>query len=1318
MRLRSHVLIIAAATLLPIITVVCLAVVLLFQKQRNIELDRLVDTARALSLAVDRDFETGLASLRALATSQELRSGDIRTFYDESKRVLAGHEGAEAIILVDPSGQQIINTRRPFGEALPRYGDPSFIEQVVTSRRPAVSNLFIGSIIQRPVISLGVPVMLDGQVKFALTLSLSPSSLQQLLAQGAIAADSLASIIDGNKFIVARTRELDKFFGTPAGPVTIAHTTENHEGWWLVPRQRSQGVEPSYAAHRRSEFSGWTVVIGVPTAKVDAPFWQAFQLIGGGIVVLLGVALGLAAVFGRRITGSIAALSAGAKALGSGDSVAIASSPIVELDQVRLELETSGAARKRVEEKLRYELQLIRNITDSADECIFIADGDGDVKFANPAAVKTFGFGLHELLGQSLHETLHHSYVDGRPFPKSDCVLGRTRVSGSTIRNHEDVFFRKDGSPVIVECSSAPVEIDGKKIGAILIARDIGERKFNQEALQTSEQSIRRLYAITNDTQQSFEVRVRALLNLGCERYRMPIGSLTKLNGDQLELQFVQSSSDPNFTDGMMVPLSSSYCRSVMDADGPLCFEHVGASEWRNHPGYLALGLESYMGTRVLVEGRVYGTLCYFGREPRTARFTDADKDFLKLMSVWIGGELDRRQAVQELRASRDELELRVEERTAELSRSNLLLRQKEEQLLLAQRAGHTGLWSRDLTTGKASMSSEWYDLMGFPLIDGPVSHAEFLDRIHRDDRLHVKETSLRQENGDFDREFRILHPVKGERWIFSRGRRAISTEDGHLHMMGALIDITERKQTEEALRRSEERLQHALTVGSMGLWERDLQTGKVQWDRRNFELLGIDVETSVNLEMLFSRIHPDDLPVVKRALERTHSTGEVYVSEYRVLKPDGKIIWLHANGGLRRDRDGTPTHLAGINFDITERKAAEVALRILNEQLDQRVAQRTQELAESQAKLRTLVAELTKAEERERRRLAVELHDYLAQSLTATRMNLSRAEKFVSGSIGNSDLKEILYDVHSDLNNSINYTRTLIGELSPRVLYDLGLPAALGWLGEQMGRHGLIVEVDGPLDDFSLAENDAVFLFQCARELLWNVVKHGATNRATVAYGRDGNRVSLAVVDKGKGFDPQAAHESGDDGTHLGLFSIRERVELRGGQVEIDSTPGVGTWVTIILPVDASEEVSSMMVEQKPPVRVLGESVRIVIVDDHKMVRQGLRRVLEEHDDFSIVGEAGDGAAAVAMARELEPHVVIMDVNLPTMSGIDATRDIVRERPSTIVIGLSFGSDSYVSQAMQAAGAATCIAKERAVEDVRQAILDAVAVMQGAAAH
>jgi hypothetical protein len=101
----------------------------------------------------------------------------------------------------------------------------------------------------------------------------------------------------------------------------------------------------------------------VPTARVNAPFWQALQFIGGGIVVLLGVALGLAAVFGRRIISSITALAAGAKALGSRDTVSIVPSAIFEIDQVRQAIETASEARNQTEAQLHYELQLVQKIT-------------------------------------------------------------------------------------------------------------------------------------------------------------------------------------------------------------------------------------------------------------------------------------------------------------------------------------------------------------------------------------------------------------------------------------------------------------------------------------------------------------------------------------------------------------------------------------------------------------------------------------------------------------------------------------------------------------------------------------------------------------------------------------------------------------------------------------------------------------------------------------------------------------------------------------------------------------------------------------------
>lgn len=674
--------------------------------------------------------------------------------------------------------------------------------------------------------------------------------------------------------------------------------------------------------------------------------------------------------------------------------------------------------------------------------------------------------------------------------------------------------------------------------------------------------------------------------------------------------------------------------------------------------------------------------------------------------------------------------------------RADEALRQSEQRLSIAQSIAHLGSWEHDLSTGRSVWTKENYRLFGYEPGSVVPSHDLWVSRLHADDRSRVLEHMQGVLSGtkSFDIGYRIVHSNGAVRHIHALGEVLRDGGGVPLRMVGTCYDITERKSAEEALRqayaelerRVEERtaelartvamlsktealLRQAVDVADLGVFERDHGSDELYYSPTMRKILDLPDDAPVRPGAFIDTVHPDDRETVRARRQLANDpAGDGQMSvEFRLLRRDGSIGWILNRAQTFFTGAGTArraVRTVGAVLDITERKTTEQALRQLNQDLDRRVTLRTQELAEARTKLRALVAALTQAEERERRRLAVQLHDYLAQSLTAIAMVLGRAGQIVNGANGNGELKDILDNVRGDLANSLAYTRTLIGELSPRVLYDVGLPAALAWLGEQMGRHGLTVSVDGPSERLPLDEDDAVFLFQCARELLWNVVKHGATDRATVSYGQDGGLASLAVADQGKGFDPQAARANSNGGAHFGLFSIRERVELRGGRIDIDTASGIGTWVTIVLPVQQREDVSVPMAEPDMRQSGVGDAIKIVIVDDHIMVREGLRGLLEQQAGFAVAGEAGDGAAAIATVRDLQPDVVLMDINLPTLNGIDATREIVRDCPSTIVIGLSFGSDAYMVKAMQEAGAVTCIAKERALEDVRQAILDAVA--------
>jgi PAS domain S-box-containing protein len=418
--------------------------------------------------------------------------------------------------------------------------------------------------------------------------------------------------------------------------------------------------------------------------------------------------------------------------------------------------------------------------------------------------------------------------------------------------------------------------------------------------------------------------------------------------------------------------------------------------------------------------------------------------------------------------------------------------------------------------------------------------------------------------------------------------------------------------------------------------------------------------------------------------------------------------------------RMGAPSeHKVAVLFnDITERKASQARLEQFAEELERMVSERTCELVASQEQLRALATQLNLAEQRERTRLAAELHDHLAQMLVLVRLRLGQAKV---GPLSHS--VQMIKQAEDVVDESLTYTRNLVAELSPPVLHEFGLFTALRWLGEQMQRYHLnvTVRIEAP-DEVKLPESQAVLVFQSVRELLLNAVKHAGSKRASIVAAGGEGELRIVVVDRGVGFDPitLSSPHSAAMSSKFGLFSIRQRMEALGGRLELHSKPGEGTRAALVLPIvnPLKQANTASLPKASPPEQVTrAPSVnsgkagpyRVLVADDHAMVRQGLCLMLDACPDIEVIAEASNGQEAFDLAQKLKPSVVVIDINMPLMNGIEATAHIRAALPDTVVIGVSVNASVDNQEAMRMAGASILLPKEAAGDQLYGAIQTAM---------
>ena len=379
MTLSSYLALLVAASVLPLLVFTALMFRQNVQLQQQAVERGMRDTARALTLAIDREIAKGFAVLHTLAQSQYLELEDFNSFHLRSFKAIEHQRGAW-IVLFDRSGRQVVNTRFPFGSPLPNslaeaegsvsaasghlpVGTDEAVRRVIETGRPMVTDLFLGAVSKQPSLAVNIPVTRSGEIVYSLNMSILPQRLTALLREQGLPDHWVAAIVDKQGMLIAHSIRPERFVGQPATSELVTRVTKEPQGF--AAGLSWDGV-PLYQAFVRSNLTGWTTVVGVARAAVDTPVRQSIRAWGTGAAVLWFFGMIAAVFLGRRISKPIGALAESAGRIQRGHRIQLERSGLREIAELHNALYSAGEAARQA--GVERERRLIAEVRQSAAE--------------------------------------------------------------------------------------------------------------------------------------------------------------------------------------------------------------------------------------------------------------------------------------------------------------------------------------------------------------------------------------------------------------------------------------------------------------------------------------------------------------------------------------------------------------------------------------------------------------------------------------------------------------------------------------------------------------------------------------------------------------------------------------------------------------------------------------------------------------------------------------------------------------------------------------------------------------------------------------